>query len=573
MKKKILSIALVLVLTLALVPTTVAESPTVSAGSSPSINFLAGIEPPPADSIPISNRAQLDAIRNNLRGKYHLTNDIDLSDGVWEPIGEGVNVFTDRPFAGTFDGQGFVIRNLTIRQPSDANRASPGHNMRAGLFQLTSYGAVIINVGLENTNIDTATDLLRNTSITIGGIAALNYGRIQNSYVSGIVKGSITPNFPSVLSVGGLVGENFGYIIDCFNAATVSGNGNGETFVAGITGSNRNNASNSAVTASIINCYNIGAVNASTIHENSPVFIGGVVGQNGNNAIVRNSYFLIDSAQVYKDTSLSNAEKKGIGDGMGQATALTSSQMQTQASFNDWDFANVWGFLPGVNNGYPVLRAFHPELQPTSTPAPKPIDNPHSGWAAEELERAAALELIPVSLRNPSVDLTRPITRAEFAGVAVRAYEILSGNTALPAVSNPFTDTRDVDVLKAFNMGLMVGTSATAFAPDSLLTREQCATALTRVFKRSTIPGWTFATDREGLLTFRSPTPFADDRDISSWARESVYFMVANNIIQGVGDNMFAPRAVTPAQQAIGYAVATREQALVIALRMVENLG
>jgi hypothetical protein len=35
---------------------------------------------------------------------------------------------------------------------------------------------------------------------------------------------------------------------------------------------------------------------------------------------------------------------------------------------------------------------------------------------------------------------------------------------------------------------------------------------------------------------------------------------------------MFSPRAVTTAQQAIGYATATREQALIIALRMVENL-
>ena len=41
----------------------------------------------------------------------------------------------------------------------------------------------------------------------------------------------------------------------------------------------------------------------------------------------------------------------------------------------------------------------------------------------------------------------------------------------------------------------------------------------------------------------------------------------------GVGNNMFAPRAITTAEQAAGFATATREQALVIALRMVENLG
>jgi hypothetical protein len=119
----------------------------------------------------------------------------------------------------------------------------------------------------------------------------------------------------------------------------------------------------------------------------------------------------------------------------------------------------------------------------------------------------------------------------------------------------------------------MVGTSSNTFSPNDLLTREQCATALTRVFKRSTMPGWTLASDRDGLLQFAWPAPFADDRDISEWARESVYFMFANNIISGIGDNKFAPRATTPEEQAREYAQATREQALAIAVRMINNLG
>ena len=49
--------------------------------------------------------------------------------------------------------------------------------------------------------------------------------------------------------------------------------------------------------------------------------------------------------------------------------------------------------------------------------------------------------------------------------------------------------------------------------------------------------------------------------------------MVANQIISGTGNNKFAPKNVTTAQEAQGYANATREQALAIAVRMVENLG
>ncbi len=48
--------------------------------------------------------------------------------------------------------------------------------------------------------------------------------------------------------------------------------------------------------------------------------------------------------------------------------------------------------------------------------------------------------------------------------------------------------------------------------------------------------------------------------------------MVANGIISGVGDNTFAPKAVTTEEQARNYASATREQALAIAVRMVEKL-
>jgi len=48
--------------------------------------------------------------------------------------------------------------------------------------------------------------------------------------------------------------------------------------------------------------------------------------------------------------------------------------------------------------------------------------------------------------------------------------------------------------------------------------------------------------------------------------------MFANGIIRGVGDNKFAPKNTTNDEEARGYANATRQQALIIAVRMVENL-
>ena len=202
------------------------------------------------------------------------------------------------------------------------------------------------------------------------------------------------------------------------------------------------------------------------------------------------------------------------------------------------------------------------------------VDFTASQWALAELAEADKLGLIPDSLRD--ADLTRPITRAEFAAVSVRAYEALSGEKASPVAVNPFTDTNDVEVLKAYQVGITTGTSASTFHPDTLLNREQAATMLTRVYKKIVIDGWEMSKDGEFADTFNAmftmPSPFADDAKISDWAKPSVYFMAANGIINGVGNNTFAPRATTDAEVAIGYAQATREQALAIATRMVKNL-
>jgi hypothetical protein len=195
-----------------------------------------------------------------------------------------------------------------------------------------------------------------------------------------------------------------------------------------------------------------------------------------------------------------------------------------------------------------------------------------SGWAQDQeiAEKAAQYGLIPGSLIGE--DWTRSITRAEFAAVSVRLYENLTGTAAAPAPASTFSDTSDPEVLKAFNIGAVNGVGGGRFAPNDSLTREQMATMLTRVLKAAYIDGWTLDTDSQYTLTFTMPPVFADDADISDYARTSVYFMVANEIINGMPGNLFAPRAATPAQQAANYAVATREQALAISVRIVENL-
>lgn len=195
----------------------------------------------------------------------------------------------------------------------------------------------------------------------------------------------------------------------------------------------------------------------------------------------------------------------------------------------------------------------------------RPVSAP---WAEDEIDKAKEYDLVPEILEGAV--MTEPITRLEFAAVSVKTYEALTGTKLIPATVNPFEDCDDLELLKAYAANIVNGTSKTTFSPDENLNREQAATMLTRVFKRVTVPGWTLETDSQFKLPYAMPAPFADDSDISGWARDSVYFMAANGIIKGNPGNVFAPRNVTPAQTAKGYANATREQALAIAVRMVE---
>ena len=181
---------------------------------------------------------------------------------------------------------------------------------------------------------------------------------------------------------------------------------------------------------------------------------------------------------------------------------------------------------------------------PNQSGTPGKADFICSDWAKEELAKAEAV--IPQSLKT--ADLTKNITRAEFAAVAVKAYEALKGTKAEPVATNPFKDTNDTEVLKAFNIGIITGATEATFEPSSLLNREQAATMLTRAYSKDKVE-------------FEKPATFADDAQIDDWAQDSVYFMASKGIINGVGDNKFAPDDNC-----------SREQAIIIAARMVANL-
>ena len=147
---------------------------------------------------------------------FRQIRDIDLSGVVWSEIGTWVPL---NPFTGSYDGAGYLIRNLEFNDQSD-----PGGN-QVGLFgrvegatltdihlvdaSVTGWDAVGSLVGVANNTVITDCDSTDVTVVgegggfdTVGGFAGVieTNSRVTDSWATGQVDG--------VSRVGGFVGAN-----------------------------------------------------------------------------------------------------------------------------------------------------------------------------------------------------------------------------------------------------------------------------------------------------------------------------------------------------------------------------
>lgn len=175
------------------------------------------------------------------------------------------------------------------------------------------------------------------------------------------------------------------------------------------------------------------------------------------------------------------------------------------------------------------------------------VDTLTNEWAEGQVNEAAENGLVPDGL---GIDYRVSITRAQFAAVAVKLYEVMSDNAAPAAGESPFSDTNNTAVIQAQALGIVSGVGNGKFDPYAPVTREQAAAMLSRVY-----------TKLGGEVPAVAATGFADDGSISGWAKSAVAFMADREILSGVGNNRFGPRGN-----------ASIEQALSIALRMFQNL-
>ena len=179
-----------------------------------------------------------------------------------------------------------------------------------------------------------------------------------------------------------------------------------------------------------------------------------------------------------------------------------------------------------------------------------------SDWAKTEISNAWDNGLIPAVLQTKKA--AEPATREELCELATLLYEKTTGKIAMPVSPNPFTDTSNPAILKAYALGITTGTSSTTFSPNEKTNREQVATMFGRAI-RVMFPNADYSTTG-------APT-FSDQADISSWALDHVLYMSKEGILKGT-NGAFMPRAITDEQKASGYGTTTREQAIAISVRI-----
>ncbi|RGP54296.1 beta strand repeat-containing protein, partial [Pseudomonas abyssi] len=268
----------------------------------------------------IQNVEQLQAMRDDVTANYLLGNHIDASATAgWNggagfvPVGDGAN-----RYAGSFDGLGHTLSNLTI------DRSSTDF---VGLFGATASGSMIRDIGLVGGSVSGrnhvgglvgvssgtisnayATDSVEGSG-RVGGLVGFNQsGTLNDAYATGDVEGSsedvgglvglnqsgtisnvyATGSVKGADRVGGLAGANqSGTISDAYATGSVSG----REYVGGLAGYNYSTISNAYATGSIEGItfvggllgYNTGTINnlyATGSVKGSSFSIGGLVGYN-----------------------------------------------------------------------------------------------------------------------------------------------------------------------------------------------------------------------------------------------------------------------------------------------------
>ena len=252
---------------------------------------------------------------------FVMTDDIDLSGEYFSAaliapdLIAATESFEGIPFSGTFDGDGYIIDQLDV--------LAEDHEGWIGLFG--NLSGEVYDLGLEGVSVV--------GEMKTGALCGLLSGSVERCYAMGVVSGSDY--------IGGLCGYNdAGTFLNCYAQVEIEF---GVSFVGGFCGYSDGGL--------IDHCYSTGRVYSLGWD------IGGFCGlrYEGRTTVT-------DCFWDYESCGLDQAESDG---GIGKTTA----EMQTQPTFENWDFAALWQM-----EGYPALQIFDGTLETITIIGPSEVD-------------------------------------------------------------------------------------------------------------------------------------------------------------------------------------------------------
>ena len=197
-----------------------------------------------------------------------------------------------------------------------------------------------------------------------------------------------------------------------------------------------------------------------------------------------------------------------------------------------------------------IFEASHFSIYGVGYKNPAPVFTDITGhWATDNIIFVASRGLLAGTGNNkfsPNTGMTR--------GMFVTALGRLAGIDPESYKTGKFTDVKADAyyapyVNWAAEKGIVSGTSATTFSPDTNITREQMAVIMANYAKKM---GYDLPVAHEAVT-------FADNAQISSWAAKEVKAMQQAGIMAGKGGNRFDPKGT-----------ATRAEVATVLRRFVE---
>jgi hypothetical protein len=295
-----------------------------------------GYNPPPSQDLQISTWYDLDAVRNNLDGNHILTNDLDSTTAGyqelasptanggkgWQPMG----LYTPHGptccigFAGTFDGQGYEIRDLFIDRPDEDD---------VGLFKYVDrYYGIVADIGVTNVTVIGGK--------SVGSLVGYNFGTLSNCHCSGDVSGNG--------SVGGLAGGGNGIVTDSYFTGSVAG----YEYVGGLVGYNHCDMSGSHFAGNVTGSSYVGGLVGASHHAtvSDSYCSGSVSGYEHVGGLVG---FASDCAVVDSYSTASVTGETGVGGLLGDSHSTERSWSGDPWSVLPWSGVTAPGI---VNNSY-----------------------------------------------------------------------------------------------------------------------------------------------------------------------------------------------------------------------------